>query len=264
MSDPSALPVFMMMKAASSHGKVMLSGDGGDEVFGGYNRYRKILRESTRPMAKIGDYLAGFVGTMENRMMRRYLDEIFINSVSEVEKLLLPDFLPEEMYTPLDRRVMFSETRDPLTQWQELDLQTYLVDDNLKKTDRMSMWHSLEVRVPFVDRRIVEFGLSLPQRLRRHKETGKRILRHCLRERLPQNILSRKKVGFKVPLRSWLRDGEAVSLIQRFSDPHEPIWQVVHREVGMSWLRDHSTGKRNCEAQLWNLIVLNEWLRQYI
>jgi asparagine synthase (glutamine-hydrolysing) len=262
MADISALPVLRMMQVARTEAKVMLSGDGGDEVFGGYERYIRTLAGSRT--GAIRRLKAGILSALMGRsahLMSLYLERVGVISLPQLKHLILPDFAAEAPPVPLDQRFELAQDRDPLTQWQHLDMQTYLVDDNLKKTDRMSMACSIEVRVPMVDRRVVEFGFSLPARLRIAGDRNKVVLRESLRRHLPACIANRGKMGFKVPLKIWMRQDEANDLIGEFAADTQPVWNVVRRSVVMQWLAEHRNGRKNHVDKLYSLIVLNAWLR---
>jgi len=266
MADPSALPVYLMMRVARGEAKVMLSGDGGDEVFGGYNRYRRALGTRENPIVRRArDFILRTLGRLEEHYMKRYLDIVRISTPAEAHDLLNMEApaLNTNHGFPLagiDKRYPVAANRDVLTQWQHLDIQTYLVDDNLKKADRMGMAWGVEVRVPLLDRRIVEFGLSLPWRLRFDGIRGKTVLRESLRKHLPERAVRRGKAGFKVPLSGWIRSADGRRCLEGLLNPSQPIWDLLHPSVAKKWVSQHFAEKKNRSEQIWSLLVLNEWL----
>lgn len=262
MGDPSALPALAMMREARGVAKVMLSGDGGDEVFGGYDRYQKPTDRERSAAFRHSIYaMARAVGEWSGLRARRSERRMLVTTPEEVDRLILPEFQSRSRIVPLRDRVEIASGRDPLTQWQQIDLQTYLVDDNLKKTDRTSMAFGVEVRVPLVDSRIVEFGLTLAASLRRDASRGKVVLREALARHLPVATTQRPKNGFKVPLAKWFRKEERSPYLDALFEPDRPIWKLLDREFARGWLLEHRARVNSHAQKLYNLLVLDEWLR---
>lgn len=230
--DHSSIPTYYVSRLARERVKVVLSGDGGDENFAGYSRYRRhlFLQKLRRfvpsflqsalgaPMqtwegVRRGHSLPHRLGRVLQQVLlgcrEGYLDAMTITSRKRRARLLGPE-LERELrgYDPLDRfRQIYDQApfADPLSRIFYLDLKTYLVDDILTKVDRASMANSLEVRVPLLDHKVVEFAHSLPLHLKIHSGQGKYLLRKVAARHLPAAHLALQKKGFRVPMASWMR-----------------------------------------------------------
>jgi asparagine synthase (glutamine-hydrolysing) len=217
-ADASAIPTYLVSRLARQHVKVVLSGDGGDELFAGYDRYVVDQREKRlgilgdlgwgAPLRLVSDVLPegargkNFLRHFSLPRMERYLDAISLFPDRALRDLLEPDVASASL--PLfEDALRASEGLDALSRLQDLDLRTNLPGDILTKVDRMSMAHSLEARVPLLDHPLVEFACRLPAGLRMRGRHTKYLLRRLLRGRVPEEVLARPKVGFGVPIRSW-------------------------------------------------------------
>jgi len=232
--DHSAIPTFYVSQLARQTVKVVLSGDGGDENFGGYSRYvRHRLLEEIReriPTLVRGPLLQPFRflpgdrqhNSLPARLQRvvhqlaigpreAYLHGITVTDSAMRARLFSGDFQAQLAgYDPLDTfRDIYDRApaSDPLSKMFYLDLKTYLVDDILTKVDRASMANSLEVRVPLLDHRIVEFAYSLPLQMKLRGEQRKYLLKKVLAQHLPEDHLNLQKKGFRVPITPWMRGG---------------------------------------------------------
>jgi len=279
-ADPSALPTFFLCRAAREHVKVCLSGDGADELFGGYGRYRDALSlrwVDTLPRPARRALLASVTAVMPQAMWgrgllqrlsgdgaQRYQGLIGVFSPAQAEHLLsgdVPPFASEP--TRLLDSYFSSKTRDILTAAQHADQKTYLPDDILVKVDRMSMQNSLEVRPPFLDHKVTEFMNRCPPRLKMHDGIGKILLKHLMRDRLPSEILTRRKIGFGVPIKHWFR-GSMKSfsdemLLSSSSRTRSFLDQATLRGI----LKSHSWNMRDFSRRIWSLLVLEQWCRSY-
>jgi asparagine synthase (glutamine-hydrolysing) len=287
-ADSSAIPTYRVCELARRHVTVALSGDGGDESFGGYRRYRHHVAEQRvrglLPHAVRRD-LFGLLGRLYPKAdwapralrakttfqsLARDPVEAYFRGVS-----LLRDELRESLYTPrfqarLDgyraievfrAHAARAGTDDPLALVQYLDLQTYLVGDINTKVDRASMAHSLEVREPLMDHPLVEWLATLPSRLKLRGSEGKWLLKKALEPDLPDSVLYRAKQGFAVPLTAWFRGPlrqrvrDAV-LGERLADTglfrHETLRHLVEA---------HQSGARDYSAPLWSLLMFEAFLR---
>jgi asparagine synthase (glutamine-hydrolysing) len=291
LADFSIFPTYLVSQLARRSVKVALSGDGGDELFGGYDtyvaqqmsRYYRWLPESLRH-----SYLPALLARARPRPAKKGL----VNKAKRfVEGGALPGhlqhtrwmiFLGEEegkrLYQPqlyralngngatlvLERYFQQVSHLDALSQQQYVDIKTYLADDILTKVDRMSMAVSLEVRVPLLDHRIVEFALALPasQKLR-HGQT-KLILRRAMQGILPQAVLQKPKEGFSIPLKHWLRGPLRPMMTDLLSaDSVRRRNYFVPRTVAQ-WMAEHLDGRANHSHRLWALMVLELWHRQVL
>ncbi|HXE81183.1 MAG TPA: asparagine synthase (glutamine-hydrolyzing) [Vicinamibacterales bacterium] len=281
--DASAIPTWYVSELARRHATVVLSGDGGDELFGGYDRYlpHPLVARFDRLPVPGAHRLAGALGRRLPRgaMGRRFLQHVakppidrYIESVSffgpeDRAALLTPSARSDEQPLPEQRLAsLFARTTHlPFgSRMMHADLATYLPEDVLTKVDRMSMAHSIESRVPLLDHRLVEFALTLPLSMKIHDGERKRVLKAVGRRLLPEAILTRPKQGFAVPLAVWcrgrLRDAFA-DVLRSTRLRQRGCFQA--REIDRL-LDEHLTGRRDHELRLWQLFVFELWHRQYM
>lgn len=217
-ADASAIPTFLVSRLAREHVKVVLSGDGGDELFAGYDRYLVDHRRRhaslvsrvglARPLRVLSTLLPegtpgkNYAYNLSLPRMERYLDAISIFPPRVLRDTIDSEHLPDAE-DPLKGLVEEGADLDPLSRLQLIDLQTNLPGDILTKVDRMSMANSLEARVPFLDHPLVEFSCRLPAAFRLRSGELKYLLKKTLRGKLPDEVLTRPKQGFGVPLEAW-------------------------------------------------------------
>ncbi len=283
--DSSALPTCLVCRAARRHVTVALSGDGGDEVFAGYDRYRALylaaqMRPSTYMLCRLGARLAGaFAGKTERGRLRRlvrfanalpypyaeqYLMYRRLFSPADLVRLLTDDFIaaadpdaPSEWFLRLYEDGDFE---DEVARAQHHDLSTYLPDDLLVKTDIASMASSLELRAPMLAADLVSLGLSLPAGWKVDRNGGKRILKDAFADMLPAEVFDRPKRGFGVPLARWLREDLLEVLKETLLD-RELLDKGIFRAESLAGLiADHATGRDDHSHRLWALLVLARWL----
>jgi asparagine synthase (glutamine-hydrolysing) len=289
--DFSIFPTYLVAEVASREVKVALSGDGGDELFGGYDTYvaqgmDRLYRWLPEPVRR--DHLPGLFSHLAPRpekkglvnKVKRFVEGaalpgnlqhtrwmIFMNQADR-QALYRPELLsrldgetPEDVLESYFRR---KQGVDALAQQQYVDIKTYLVDDILTKVDRMSMAVSLEARVPLLDYRIVELAVNLPARMKLQRGQTKRILRRAMANRLPASVLSKPKEGFSIPLKNWLR-GELKPLMTDLLSPGS-IRQRGYFEAAcvQNWVAAHLEGKANHSHRLWALMVFELWHRQLV
>jgi asparagine synthase (glutamine-hydrolysing) len=278
--DPSAIPTYMVSKLASEHVKVVLSGDGGDELFAGYDRYVVEARQRgaelpslvRRLMALAADLVPE--GVRGHNFLRhaslsgpaRYLDAATLFRHEAKRRLFRPEVL--ECFAAADpwRDAMRLIQRGP-DQWlsalQYLDIHTYLPLDILTKVDRMSMAHSLEARVPLLDHKVIEFAATIPPELQLHQGTTKYVFKRAMRHSLPSEIIDRPKRGFAVPLGDWFRGPVAdflrdLLLSKRFRE--RGIFDAKYVER----LLVRQAGGRELDWQLWMLVSFEMWFRAFL
>jgi len=282
-ADSSAIPTWYVSEIARQHVTVVLSGDGGDELFGGYDRYfppRHVAQFDRIPVPGLRR-LAGLVwphlphGVPGKALLRhvsqddqgRYLDSIALFQPDERLALYSSDV--RRQLTASAEQVLASHFARfgalPLqSRMMRFDFETYLPEDVLTKVDRMSMAHSIESRVPLLDNEVIDFAATLPARMKIKGATRKQVLKNVLRPMLPPSILDRRKQGFGVPLGGWFRGG----LTNVFSDVltstrargrgyFDPA--VVDRLI-----REHLSGRGDHSLRLWQLLVFELWHRQYL
>jgi asparagine synthase (glutamine-hydrolysing) len=279
--DASAIPTFLVSRAAAQHVKVVLSGDGGDELFAGYDKYRVERRERRfSRLPAIARKAIGRIGASlpEGAKGRNFL--IHHSAAGWDRYLDAGAFYRREQQQQLFHRDVLAamDSRDPLRDararlrghgghWlsaaQDLDLRGYLPLDVLTKVDRMSMAHSLEVRVPLLDHKLVEFAATIPPEWNLRGDGGKRIFKKAMRGILPDAIIDRPKRGFAVPLQFWFRgelEGFArdVLLSRRSTERNIFNTSYVTRQLDL-----HRSG-RPLDLQIWTLISFELWCRTFI
>ncbi len=285
-ADPSDYPTWLVSKMAREHVTVALSGDGGDETFGGYRRYvHDAAEHRTRArLGRLGVRAAGAVGACYPKLDwaprflrgRTFLTNLsrdparaYYHSVTQLERsealALLSGDLRARLadYDPFERFRQFYaavEVEDPLYRAQYADFHTYLPDQILVKADRASMGVSLELRCPLLDHRFVERFAPLPARDKVRGGRGKHALREALRARLPASILDGSKRGFDTPLRSWMRTALQASLDDALANLPEDWFD---RRALERCRAEHAAGVRDHARLLWSLLMLEHWRRRH-
>lgn len=288
-ADSSAIPTYRVCQLARKHVTVALSGDGGDETFGGYRRYRlHMMEERLRAALPQGlrRPLFGLLGRVYPKAdwaprvfrakttfegMARTSVEAYFHSMSQVREPLrsrlysarfraeLGGYSAREVF---DRHAAKADTDDPLALIQYIDLHTYLVGDINTKVDRASMAHSLEVREPLMDHPLVEWAATLPSNLKLSGGNGKHFFKKAMEPLLPNDVLYRPKMGFAVPLARWFRG----PLRQRVRDSllAGPMldggW--LEPSVVRQLVDEHQSGVRDHSTPLWALLMFDAFLRQ--
>jgi asparagine synthase (glutamine-hydrolysing) len=281
-ADSSALPTYLVSQLASQHVKVALSGEGGDELFGGYYTYVADLlaprlgrlARGLRPVLELVPSTSGMLSLEEKAKrfarsghlppLERHHAWKEVLSAEARAQLVLPE--RRGTIDPVDLfRARYGETvgSEPLARLIDVDVHTYLVDDLLVKMDRASMAHSLEARVPFCDHVVAELAFSLPTR---HKVRGfdkKRLLRKALEPLLPREILRARKQGFAIPIAAWLR-GELLPFAREVLSTEAVRRQGFFRPNAVqALLETHAAHRQNNGRQLWALLTFSLWLDRY-
>lgn len=294
-ADPSQLPTFLVSRIARSNVKVCLTGDGGDELFGGYNRYIEPVRVH-RYASKLPEPLSRLIAAVLRRIpagavdrlleaLSRYVGSKRMRVQSPGKKLhkladtlatsdprALYDILMSHWQRPgelLDRampQAPFMEGPDAKWDWESFaenamlwDLEHYLPDNNLTKVDRASMAVSLETRLPLLDHRIVEFAVNAPIRAKIANGSGKIILRKALSRYLPADLIERPKMGFSVPVAAWLRGPLREWAEDMLSqDTIARVGLFDPAQVRRCWL-EHISGRRDHYQKLWLIVVAHTW-----
>ena len=293
--DASALPTYHVSKLAREHVTVILSGDGGDELFAGYTTYRGALF-AQRYRAALPNWLgrgllpalvqagAGLLPGRHRYAAQRVAkvlrdsalpwaaglrDKISIWTSSDVRQLLTHELLKhspfvDEQYLPDPLWQILHAPRDIVSRLSEIDIRSYLLDDILVKVDRMSMAHSLEVRSPLLDHHMLEFVARLPTHYKIQQGQGKALLRKVLRRYLPPSALTKPKQGFSVPLRDWFRRGFAEMLGDYLlgGSSRLPAELFVRSKVE-AILDEHRRGVADHGRKIWLLLVFAAWQDQY-
>ncbi len=281
---PSSISLYFVAQLASAHVKVVLTGEGSDELFAGYSRYGHYLRN--RSVMNSYRFLPGpFRGLIRNRLasskllsadIRRKLMHTPLGREDSVESLHLDNFCcafssQEQMrlrpggdpYASFLRYWNNGPFRSELAQLLYADQKTYLVE-LLMKQDQMSMACSLESRVPFLDHLFVEFAARVPDRLKLRDGAGKYILKKAIEDLLPREIIYRKKMGFPTPIREWLLDRRAAPLYDLLLMPGGLLDEVVDRRELCSLVNRHRSRHEDATDRIWRLLNLQLWGEIYI
>ncbi|HET6493546.1 MAG TPA: asparagine synthase (glutamine-hydrolyzing) [Burkholderiales bacterium] len=293
-ADSSQLPTYLVSRMTRQHVTVALSGDGGDEVFGGYPKYELLARHWNR-LGRLPRALrvagAEILSALPERALvlagRAALDSSRTERLSEKARRLARALAAEDFDTAAEaislvgidgkmlvpgaqgllRSQMIPELAtdlpDPISRMQAQDMAGYLPDDILTKVDRCSMAVGLEARVPLLDHRIVEFVCSLPIDIRRGNQP-KALLRAVLTDYLPPELINRPKRGFQIPLGDWLSGplrAWAENLLGRASNPADAF--LDSNAVGDLW-RQHVSGRRQSPTSLWNVLMLRAWAERWL
>jgi asparagine synthase (glutamine-hydrolysing) len=282
-ADSSAIPTYYVSKVARQHVTVALSGDGGDENFAGYRRYKLTMRENqvrSYIPAPLRRTIFGPLGkwypklgwaprvfrakstfqSLSHDLLEGYFHGVSCCPPDLKTRLFSPDVLQRlNGYNPVsvlrdhyDR----AGTADPLSRIQYVDMKTYLVDDILVKVDRASMANSLEVRCPLLDHKLMELVAQMPSGLKLHNGQGKYIFKRALKTILPGSVLTRGKKGFAVPVAEWfrgeLKDFAYEALFRRHDD-------LLRRPFVEKCWREHQRRQRDWSAMLWCVLMFRTW-----
>ncbi len=280
-ADSSALPTYLVSQLAAEHVKVALSGEGGDELFGGYYTYAAdLLADRVAPLARLARPLVERLPSSSARASFDYKAKRFVRAahLPPLERhhgwkeIFAPEMRAEltgrsASFDPVDvYRTRYAETdgADPLARLQDVDFGIYLVDDLLVKTDRASMAHSLEARVPFLDPVVTNFAFMLPAK---HKVRGlskKVLLRKAAEPLLPREIVHGRKRGFSIPAAAWLR-GELGPFARATLSPETLRRQGFFRPEPVGRLLDeHVAGAQDWSRQLWGLLAFTLWHERHV
>lgn len=282
-ADSSAVPTYYVSQIARQHVTVALSGDGGDENFAGYRRYKLTMWENQLRQALPASFRRGVLGTLGRVYPKLGWAPRVFRAKSTLQSLALdpidgyfsgtsccpPDMksrlLSGDAWTQLkgynsadvlryhyDR----ANTSDPLSRIQYVDIKTYLVDDILTKVDRASMANSLEVRCPLLDHKLMELVAQMPSSLKLQKNQGKYIFKKALERILPASILTRSKKGFALPVAEWFRgELKAIASDAIFTRKDE----LLNKTFLMNCWTQHQRGQRDWSALLWSVLMFRMW-----
>lgn len=277
LADPSCIALYFVSKLASEHVKVVLSGEGADELFGGYQVYRSPMNQRIYhavcpyPLRKLFRKIALRLPDIKGRdyLIRACdpLEEDFIGNAFlynyEQKYELLKD--PSIATRPQDLTKRFynrARKYDKVTKMQYIDINLWLVGDILLKADRMSMANSLELRVPFLDKEVWKVASTIPSKLRVNRKNTKYALRQAALRHLPEETAQKEKLGFPVPTRVWLRDEKFYNIVkEEFKSP--TAQKFFNIDVIMDWLDDHYEGLADTSRKVWAIYVFLIWYKQY-
>ena len=277
LADPACVPLYFVAREARKHVTVVLSGEGADELFGGYNIYREpqslamfdkiplFIKHALKRIAALmpeGVKGKSFLERGCTPLEERYLGNAKMFMEAEKEKLL-KHYQSGMDYTAITRP-FYADTPeyDDVSRMQYIDIHTWLRGDILLKADKMTMAHSLELRVPFLDKEVFKVASGIPTNLKTAHGTTKYILRKAAEGIIPDHVLNRKKLGFPVPIRHWLKNEMydwAVTIIKESQTDH-----LLDKQVIMDLLNDHVTGKADNSRKIWTVLAFMIWYSVYV
>lgn len=277
LADPSCVALYFVSKLASEHVKVVLSGEGADELFGGYNIYKEPVDNATYhklPLyfrslfARIATALPfSFKG--KNFLIRgaktieeRFIGNAFIFSEEERKNLLsitTSAKSPFEFVKPIYKKVF---NKSDVTKMQYLDMHMWLVGDILLKADKMSMANSLELRVPFLDKEVLNIATKIPLKYRITKDTTKYAMRLAANKNMPDATAKKKKLGFPVPIRIWLKEEKYFNIVKTefVSDNSKKFFNEAPL---MQLLDEHKLNKKDNSRKIWTVFMFLVWYKEY-
>ena len=283
-ADVSSIPTWLVSKLAQQHVKVVLSGDGGDELFAGYERYvtdrrramftrlpallrRGLLRPLSHALPRAA-YGKNFLRNISLEADERYLDSLAYFNAEARRELFTPEWQhtlagydPAAAFRKLHRSPV---TDDHLDRLLYLDSRTYLPGDILTKVDRMSMAASIETRAPLLDHKLIEFAQGLPSSLKLRGMTTKYLLKKAVAGLIPDEIINRPKQGFDVPIAQWFNHELRELLHDTLTAQRTRQRGYFNQSAIAALLTEHHRGRRNNARHLWGLLMLELWQRRYL
>lgn len=278
LADPAAIALYFVSRLASEHVKVVMSGEGADELFGGYRIYQEPLTLTAydklpfcirRVISKICEHLPQKHGI--NYLVRRgkTIEERFIGNASIFSKKERDELLksivaknavePKELCAKFYREV---RDKDVVTKMQYLDINMWLMGDILLKADKTSMANSLELRVPFLDKKVMEFAETIPLKCRANTVTTKLALRKAAEKTLPKRTATKDKLGFPVPIRVWLKEENYYNIVKaQFTS--ENAERFFNTEKLVALLDTHKSGKADVSRKIWTVYTFLVWYEQF-
>ncbi len=276
LADPSAVALYFVCNEASKKLKVCLSGEGADELFGGYNIYKEpvdnaayyripyCIRHAIGKAASLFPHVRGvnFLIRLGQKTEDKFIGNAYMFSEKERKELLnitTDAKAPKEIVRPFYDMV---KDKDTVTKMQFVDINNWMMGDILLKSDKMSMANSLEVRVPFLDKEIMKVAGRIPLKYRVNKENTKFILRKAALRKLPEKWASKKKLGFPVPVRVWLREKSYYDIIKA-AFCSETAKQYFKTDKLMALLDQHYQGKADHSRKIWTVYAFLVWYDQF-
>ncbi|QHM19517.1 Asparagine synthetase (glutamine-hydrolyzing) 1 [Bacillus subtilis] len=272
LADPAAIPLYFVAKEAKKHVTVALSGEGADELFGGYNIYREPL--SLKPFERIPSGLKKMLlhvaavmpeGMRGKSLLERGctpLQDRYIGNAKifeeSVKKQLLKHYNPNLSYRDVTKTYFTeSSSYSDINKMQYVDIHTWMRGDILLKADKMTMANSLELRVPFLDKVVFNVASKIPDELKTKNGTTKYLLRKAAEGIVPEHVLNRKKLGFPVPIRHWLKNemNEWVRNIIQESQTDA----YIHKDYVLQLLEDHCADKADNSRKIWTVLIFMIW-----
>jgi len=272
-ADSSAIPTMIVSSLARKKVTVVLSGDGGDELFGGYLRYKFLskLLSIPKPLKKILSYTLKRVGK-DNFRYQKAGSVLSWNTIEDAYASLsnawysddLNKLINFEIFNNQSQSKYYNNGKSIQEQLMFADINLYMVDDILTKVDRASMSTSLESRVPLLDHRIVEFALKLPLHYKIKDGKSKYILRKVLEKYVPNNLYDRPKSGFGIPVKEWLKNDLNNWMRDTLSKEELSKHHYFDIKIIQKMIDDHSKSKYDYHLQLWTILMFQDWYKKYM
>ncbi|MCD7776140.1 MAG: asparagine synthase (glutamine-hydrolyzing), partial [Firmicutes bacterium] len=276
-ANPSSVPLWFLSKLTRKYVTVVLSGEGADEIYGGYEwyedtpemrKYKHIPRPVRRAAAKTASHMPYFKGhdfvvKGGERPEEYFIGEAYVMTSKEADDLLTEKYRhgksPFEVAAPLYEKV---RDKDELTKKQYLDLCLWLPGDILLKADKMSMAHSIELRVPYLDRVIMKKAEKIPSRYRVNEKATKYVFRRAASRAIPQEWADRHKKGFPVPIKNWLREDKYYSIVKEYFTSDYAA-EFFDRDKILALLDEHKSGRVSCQRKIWVIFTFLVWYRDF-
>lgn len=278
MADPSAPGIYFLSKEARKHVKVVMSGEGSDEFFGGYNIYKEYysiqaIARLPKPIKKVIHAFAKKLPDVKGKsyllrsttpLSQRYIGNAKIFENEQVAKVMVnadPNYTYQHVLAPLYKHCE-EMGYDYITTMQFIDMNTWLQGDILIKGDKMSMAHSLELRVPFLDQEVMEVASHLSLKQKVTKENTKVLLRQAFDGKIPQHVVEKKKLGFPTPIRVWLKSDLGDIVKKTITDADVDAY--INKDYVLKLLADHQKDVKDYSRQVWTVFIFCLWHQMII
>ena len=277
LADPSAIALYFVSQTASKHVKAAMSGEGADEFFGGYNIYhephdlatfQKLPLGLRKALAKCASALPfkfkgkNFLIRASKTVEERFIGNAFMFNEKERARVLknpTGKYDHTELTKPFYDQV---KDQDDVTKMQYIDINFWLIGDILLKADKMSMAHSLEVRVPFLDRKVFDVARTIPVKYRVNKQNTKYAMRMAAHRYLPDMVAEKKKLGFPVPIRIWLKDEKYYNIIKK-AFTSDAAKKYFNTKELIKYLDNHKAGKADNSRKIWTIYMFLVWYEDF-
>ncbi len=276
LADPSCIALYFVCNKASEYVKVVLSGEGADEIFGGYNVYKEPL--GSHAYKSLPRFIRRGIGNVASHLPQKRGINFLVRNGKDLEERFIGNAY---MFTPKDRKKLLKiktnapdptvitapfydkvKDKDQITKMQYLDLHLWMTGDILLKADKMSMANSLELRVPFLDKKIMELAEQIPWRYRVSTENTKLAMRQAALRAAPPKTANKKKLGFPVPIRVWLKEDKYYGIVKEsFTSPAAE--KFFNTDLLVKLLDEHREGKYDNSRKIWTVFIFLQWYAVY-
>lgn len=276
LADPSCIALYFVCNKASEYVKVVLSGEGADEIFGGYNVYKEPL--GSHAYKSLPKFIRRGIGSAASHLPQKRGVNFLVRNGKELEERFIGNAY---MFTPKERKMLLKiktnapdptvitapfydkvKDKDQITKMQYLDLHLWMTGDILLKADKMSMANSLELRVPFLDKKVMELAEQIPWRYRVSTENTKLAMRQAALRAAPPKTANKKKLGFPVPIRVWLKEDKYYGIVKdSFTSPAAE--KFFNTDLLVKLLDEHREGKSDNSRKIWTVFIFLQWYAVY-